>query len=174
MGKNDDDFTTLLTFCSHTGTLRFDNYGLLLLSRLHERRGLGWQGLLLYEYDDTFEWENEDGMGHYHCDMAQCEDEYIYEMRGIQRERDNNKSKDLKNDTWASLNVMQFRSSDRKVRKREKQLYLPGRRGIYIYELEVGIADSSLRVVCRGEGDNIEAGDDGEVEKLEFRKPICI
>jgi hypothetical protein len=66
--------------------------------------------------------------------MAQCEDEYIYEMREIQRERDNNnKSKDLKNDTWASLNVRQFRSSDRKVRKREKQLYLPGRRGIYIY-----------------------------------------
>ena len=88
---------------------------------------------MLYEYDDTFEWENGDGMGHYHCDMAQCEDEYIYEMRGIQRERDNNKSKDLKNDTWASLNVMQFRSSDRKVRKREKQLYLPGRWGVYIY-----------------------------------------
>lgn len=132
-GKNDDDFTTLLTFCSHTGTLRFDNYGLLLLSRLHERRGLGWQGLLIYEYEYTFEWENGDGMGPYHRDMVQCEDEYINEMHGIQRERENNnKSKDLKNDTWASSNVMQLRSSDGEVRKREKHLYLPGRRGIYI------------------------------------------
>jgi hypothetical protein len=34
------------------------------------------------------------------CDMAQCEDEYINEMHGIQRERDNNnKSRYLKNDT---------------------------------------------------------------------------
>ena len=131
-GKNDDDFTTLLTFCSHTGTLRFDNYGLLLLSRLHERRGLGWQGLLMYEYEYTSEWENGDGMGPYHRDMAQCEDEYINEMHGIQKERDNNKSKDLKNDAWASSNVVQLRSSDGEVRKREKHLYLPGRRGIYI------------------------------------------
>lgn len=133
-GKNDDDFTTLLTFCSHTGTLRFDNYGLLLLSPLHERRGLGWQGLLMYEYEHTFEWENGDGMGHYHCDMAQCEDEYIHEMHGIQRERDNNnKSKDLKNDTWASLNVMQLRSSDGKGSQARKIAVLAGEAGcIYL------------------------------------------
>jgi hypothetical protein len=37
----------------------------------------------------------------------------------------------------------------------------------------VWIADSSLRAVCGGGGDDREAGE-GEVEKLEFRKPISI
>jgi hypothetical protein len=122
----------------------------------------------MYEYDDTFECENGDGMGHYHCDMAQCEDKYINEMHGIQRERENNnKSEDLKNDTWASLNVMQFRSSDGRFASAKNRYTCRGG-GVYIYKLEEGIADSSLRIVYGGEGD------DGEVEKLEFRKPICI
>jgi hypothetical protein len=45
--------------------------------------------------------------------------------------------------------------------------------GVYIFKLKEGISDSSLRVVCGGGGDDREAGE-GEVEKLEFRRPISI
>jgi hypothetical protein len=77
-------------------------------------------------------------MGHYHCDMTQCEDEYINEMHGIQRERDyNNKSKDLKNDAWTSLNVIQLRLSDGRFAGAENSCTCRGG-WVYIFKLIYG------------------------------------